>query len=158
VLAPLANFWFHEHKEGMMKNQVNVYTERAARLHANGHNCAQAVAVTFADEVRMDKPALFKISESFGRGMGNTDGTCGAISGALMILSLFKSGGDPKNVTKTTTYEFGATFYEQFVKSAGSATCRELQGLDTGTPLYSCEDCIHEAVKILYDMISEEME
>lgn len=138
-----------------MKNQVNVYTERAASLQANGHNCAQAVALAFADEVGMDKHALFKISEAFGRGMGNTDGTCGAISGALMILSLLTSGGDPKTVTKTTTYEFGTTLYERFVKSTGSATCRDLQGLDTGTSLYSCEGCVHDAVKILYDMISE---
>lgn len=138
-----------------MENQAKVYVERAAGLHANGHNCAQAVAVAFADDVGIDQNALFRISEAFGRGMGNTEGTCGAISGALMILSQLSSGGDPGNVTKTATYASGAQLYDRFVQETGSAKCSDLQGLESGTPLCSCETCIQEATGILYDILKE---
>ena len=137
-----------------MKKQESEYVEAAAQLQKNGHNCAQAVAVAFQEDVQVDPSLLFKIAEGFGRGMGNTEGTCGALSGAIMVISFLNSGGDPHQVTKQATYAIGGTAYQDFIARTGSIVCKELQGLDTGVPLCSCEKCIEEAVKITYEVLS----
>lgn len=141
-----------------MNNQEATYVEHATILHGNGHNCAQAVLGAFSDDVGIASSTLFKIAEGFGGGMGNTKGTCGALSGAIMVLSLRSSSGDPEQVTKRSTYALVGDAYERFVEQTGSAVCKDLQGLETGTVLCGCDRCIEVAVAITYDIIRENEE
>lgn len=141
-----------------MNNQEAEYVEHAAKLHGGGHNCAQAVLGAFGDDVGIASPTLFKIAEGFGGGMGNTEGTCGALSGAIMVLSLLSSSGDPERVTKRSTYALVGDAYHRFVEQTGSAVCKDLQGLDTGTPLCGCGRCIEVAVAITHDILREKEE
>ena len=57
--------------------------ELAIAKHDIKFNCAQAVACAFAEEVGVDEKVLFTAAEGFGLGMGGTEGTCGALSGAI---------------------------------------------------------------------------
>ena len=89
--------------------------------HDKGYNCAQAVACTYCDLVGIDEETMFRITEGFGAGMGNMEGTCGAVSGACALagleaqhrksvstgqqgkdLSAFKS--DPESIQGTEQY------------------------------------------------------
>ncbi len=59
---------------------MDKYIEQAVTNHNKGYNCAQSVACAFVNEVTMEEKTLFKVAEALGRGMGNMEGTCGAIS------------------------------------------------------------------------------
>lgn len=124
--------------------------EKAIALHDKGYNCAQAVALSFAEEAGIPQDVLFKACEGFGLGMGGTEATCGAVSGAVMLAGLKNSCGDlEKPTSKASTYQLTREITKQFEEKNGSLVCRELKGIDTGKVLRSCPDCIMDAVEIV---------
>ncbi|MBO5208293.1 MAG: C_GCAxxG_C_C family protein [Lachnospiraceae bacterium] len=123
--------------------------ELAIAYHDRKFNCAQAVACSFAKDLNVDEATLFKACEGFGLGMGGMCATCGAISGAVMVAGFQNSDGNLANPqTKADTYKLSKEIVNQFIEKNGSAVCRELKGVDTGTALRSCPDCIMDAVEI----------
>ncbi len=50
------------------------------------YNCAQSVACTYCDLAGLDEETMYAVAGAFGAGMGNMEGTCGALSGAGMVL------------------------------------------------------------------------
>lgn len=128
--------------------------QKAIELHNNGSNCAQAVLLAFADKVDIDEETLHKISEGFGAGMGTMNGTCGALSGAVMLAGLMNSDGDVDHpATKSSTYGIDRKLYLGFVEKSGASICRELKGVDTGKVLCSCSDCIRNAVDTVEEVL-----
>lgn len=128
--------------------------ELAINLHDKKYNCAQAVACAFADEVGVDMQTLFKACEGFGLGMGCMNGTCGAISGAVMLASFQNSDGNIDNPgTKASTYQISKTILEKFEAKNQATRCRDLKGADTGTMLRSCPGCIEDAVEIVQEVL-----
>ncbi len=130
--------------------------ETAAMYHQKGFNCAQSVACTFADQVDMNEEELFRIMEGFGLGMGGMQGTCGALSGAVAIMSLKNSKGTEDPTNKGKTYKLCRPMLEAFAKKNGATICRELKGVDTGVVLRSCPGCIDDAVDILCEALGVE--
>ena len=65
--------------------------ERAREIRAietPHHNCAQSVLMTFSKSLKMDDETAYKLCAAFGSGM-KSGITCGAVTGALMVLGLF---------------------------------------------------------------------
>ena len=128
--------------------------ELANNLHDMKYNCAQAVACAFAEEVGVDKESLFRACEGFGLGMGCTAGTCGAISGAVMLAGFKNSDGQIDNpTTKASTYQLSKAIVEKFEAKNKAISCRELKGIDTGVVLRSCPGCIEDAVEIVQEVL-----
>ena len=70
---------------------MSVYLDRARVLRASTerhYNCAQSVAVPFADVLGLDEEILCGMAANFGGGMKRAS-VCGAITGGLMVLGLF---------------------------------------------------------------------
>ena len=57
----------------------NSRIEKAGENHYNGYNCAQALACAFSDEVGLDEKTIFNLTSGLGVGMGNMEGSCGAV-------------------------------------------------------------------------------
>ncbi len=122
--------------------------------HDRKYNCCQAVLCAFADEVGMRKDVLFRAGEAFGRGMGGMNGTCGALSAAMLLAGLVKSDGDTVDPqSKAETYKYAAEIHDRFREMCGSTICRELKGVDTGKVLTSCPDCIRNSVKCVQEIL-----
>ena len=68
--------------------------ELAIAYHDKGYNCAQAVICAFSEELGVSEEILFKAAEGFGLGMGCMNGTCGAVSGAVMAAGFKNSTGN----------------------------------------------------------------
>ena len=51
-------------------------------------NCAQTVITTFCEELGLDRAIALQVANGFGGGMGRTGRTCGAVTGAYMVLGL----------------------------------------------------------------------
>ena len=118
--------------------------EKAQALHGQKANCAQAVAGAFADCVDIPFETLMRAAEGFGLGMGGMQGVCGALSAAVMLAGLKNSAGRADGSTKASTYALASQMMEDFVKKNGTCICRELKGVDTGSPRRACPDCIRD--------------
>ena len=49
-------------------------------------NCAQSVLTAFSDELGLDRNTALRLARGFGGGMGRTGKTCGAVTGAYMVI------------------------------------------------------------------------
>ena len=141
---------------GKRRRRIHIMESRkkiAIEKHDLGYNCAQSVALTYADLVDMAPEQLFKITEGFGLGGGNMQGTCGAISGAIALIGLLNSCGDLEHPsTKAQTYALGREILERFKAENGSVLCHELKGAGTGKVLRSCPDCIMDACQLFEEL------
>ena len=50
-----------------------------------GFSCSQSVLAAFAPDLGLDTAAALRVSAAFGGGMGRLGGTCGTVTGALMV-------------------------------------------------------------------------
>lgn len=115
------------------------YQKKAEELFCQGYNCAQAVFLTFAEELGMEKDVALKLASSFGGGMGGLREVCGAVSGMFMAVGL-AAGYTGKKVPeeKKAHYERLQRMAKAFEEENGSIICRELLGLNPGeTPMPS---------------------
>lgn len=96
-------------------------------------NCAQTVFSLFAEDLGLDENTALKISSAFGGGMACAE-TCGAVTGAYMVIGM-KHGhftNDPN--AKAKTKELVKQFNEKFKAQHGSLICKKLTGYDISTP------------------------
>lgn len=129
--------------------------EKAIELHDKRFNCCQAVACAFAEEIGVDEQTLFKLCEGFGLGMGCMEGTCGALSGAIMLAGLKNSDGNlDAPATKANTYKLSKEMLLKFKEKTGSTVCKELKGVETGKMLCSCPDCIRAGVEVVEEVLN----
>ena len=129
---------------------MSARSEAAVARHDKGYNCAQSVSCAFADRLGVDEVELFRMTEGLGRGVGNYDGTCGALLGAGVVAGLVTSDGNvDAPESKVETYARVARMSDEFKAACGSIVCRELKGVDSGEALTSCEDCIARAADIV---------
>ncbi|MHB8061469.1 MAG: C-GCAxxG-C-C family protein [Ruminiclostridium sp.] len=105
--------------------------DSAVQCFNNGFNCSQAVFTTYCEELGLDTETALKISGAFGGGMGHIGETCGAVTGAFMLIGLkygkFKA---EDNSAKEKTYSLVQEFTKNFKADFGSVKCKELVKYD----------------------------
>ena len=121
--------------------------DKVAEKHKSGYNCAQAVACAYCDQVGIDEETMFRMTEGLGLGMGGMEGTCGAVTAACVI-----AGAKNSTVEMGGPGSKGAT-YKIFKEESGSVICKELKGVETGTPAKACPDCVKDAARILEEVV-----
>ena len=114
-----------------MKIDVKARAEHAKKLFEEGYNCAQSVALAYADITELDSETLAKIAAPFGGGMGRLREVCGAVSG-MSLLAGFITPCPSKDdaVAKRENYALVQKFAEAFREKNGAIVCRTLLGLD----------------------------
>jgi C_GCAxxG_C_C family probable redox protein len=110
-------------------------------------NCAQAVAIGFADVAGMDQDTISRCAQAYGSGLATMDGTCGALTGAGLVIGL----AIPDKVSARKSM---ATVMQRFKTRNGSTVCKDLKGVATGCPLRSCVDCVADAASFLCDELN----
>jgi C_GCAxxG_C_C family probable redox protein len=111
-------------------------SEKAVDYFRSKFNCSQAVLTVFGPEYGLSENDSLKIACAFGGGMGRQQHTCGAVTGALMVLGLKygKALSDPEE-KKQLTYSKTREFFDEFNKLNGTTNCRELlDNLDMTDP------------------------
>lgn len=109
--------------------------DNAVNCFQHGFNCSQAVFSTYCEQLGLDAETAFKVSCPFGAGMGRMACTCGAVTGAFMLIGL-KHGKykEEDNVARELSYRLVREFSEKFKAVNGSLLCRELLNCDLSTP------------------------
>lgn len=127
--------------------------DHALELHRLNYNCAQAVACTLAPAVGADEDVCFRATEALGAGMGGLTETCGAITGAAVIVGMANSNGKDDPTSKQRTYCIVRKLVGDFRTQNGSTLCPILKGIETKQPLRSCNDCILDALHFAVDAL-----
>jgi C_GCAxxG_C_C family probable redox protein len=106
--------------------------DNAIEYFRNKFNCSQAVFTVFGTEYGLTENECLKAACAFGGGMGRQQFTCGAVTGALMVLGLeYGKGINDNEEKKQLTYLKTRELFAEFTKLNGSINCRELlNGLD----------------------------
>ncbi len=103
----------------------------AKELFLQGYNCAQAVFGAFCEDFGIDKNTGFVLSSGFGGGISRRREVCGAVSGAVMVLSLKHGYHDAKaDEAKKALYSKVRGVLSEIEDETGSIICRELLGLE----------------------------
>ena len=118
------------------------------KKRCNSHNCAQAVVCTYCDLVGLPEHTALDIAGAYGTGMGNMEGTCGALVGAGMILGLHTKD---RNLSRARM----KVLMEKFHERNGANQCRLLKGIGTGKVLRDCPDCVADASEFLEEFLSK---
>ncbi|MBQ5984807.1 MAG: C_GCAxxG_C_C family protein [Bacteroidales bacterium] len=122
----------------------------AEKKRCNSHNCAQSVVCTYCDRVGLPEGTALDIAGAYGTGMGNMEGTCGAIVGAGMIIGLATRD---RNLSRSRMKELMTRFQER----NGATRCKLLKGIETGKVLRDCPDCVADASEFLEDILGESL-
>lgn len=105
--------------------------ERAKALFNEGYNCAQSVALAYADITPLDEQMVATITASFGGGLGRLREVCGAVSGMAFVASFISPCPTATDATaKKQNYALVQEFAEKFRQQNGNIVCRSLLGLD----------------------------
>lgn len=123
----------------------------------SGCNCSQAIFSTYSPEYGVNAEMAQKIACGFGAGMGRLGKTCGAVSGAYMLISLLH-GED-----KEKTYSLIQEFSKRFIERNQTTECNELLGVDlitgdkqtaTGRVAKICPHLVRDAAEIFEDIMN----
>jgi C_GCAxxG_C_C family probable redox protein len=107
----------------------------AASLFNQGFNCSTAVFAAFAPSYGLEPDLALRLAGAFGGGMARQGETCGAVSGALLVIGLrFGQTIPGDSTTKEHAYSVARAFIDRFVASCGTTKCRPLLGVDISTP------------------------
>ena len=120
----------------------------AEKKRCNTHNCAQAVVCTYCDLVDLPEQMALDIAGAYGTGMGNMEGTCGALVGAGIILGLHTKD---RNLSRARM----KVLMDKFQQRNGATRCRLLKGIGTGKVLRDCPDCVADASEFLEEFLSQ---
>ena len=112
-------------------NKVN----EAVEYFNKGFNCSQAIFSTYGPEFGLEKETALKIATPFGGGISQMGETCGAVTGALMVIGL-KYGriAIEDTESKEKTYEIVHELVKRFNERHGSIKCKDILGYDLNTP------------------------
>ncbi|MHA1987048.1 MAG: C-GCAxxG-C-C family protein [Promethearchaeota archaeon] len=108
--------------------------EEAVSSFADGFSCSQSIVSAYGTEFGLDREKALKISTGFGGGMGRLGGTCGAVTGAIMVIGLKYGRVTIEDMeSKEKTYELVREFIDKFKEINGSTSCNKLLDCDINT-------------------------
>lgn len=142
--------------------------EKAIHSFNNGMNCSQSIVTTYADHLKFDSDMALSVSAGFGGGIGNMQKTCGAVTGAFMVLGIYNSKLHANNSDAVNaTNEMVKRFTHYFDALHGSLDCKsilncnlstvegERQFQDQDLKKNICSKCISDSIKLIELLINE---
>ena len=143
----------------------NSLSEAAVKKFGEGYSCSQAIVLTYGTLYGIDERTAKTVARSFGGGMARTCQTCGAVTGAYMVLG-FKNDSADEKLAKEKTYALVQEFSRRFQAKHGHVNCRQLLNCDLGTEegqeyfknnnLYQkCAGFVRDTACILEDLVKD---
>ena len=121
----------------------------AEKKRCGSHNCTQAVLCTYHDFTGMDEETIKNAGNAFAAGMGNMEGTCGALVGAGIVLGLATQD-------KAKSIKGMRMIMDKFKQRNGATQCKLLKGVGTGKVLRECPLCVADASEFLEEILEKE--
>lgn len=145
---------------------MNSKEQTAAQYFDSGFNCAQSVLSAFAEDLDLERELAQRITSGFGSGMGRLQQTCGAVTGAFIVMGMYCTREGACCNDEDQLYSLMQKFNEKFKQiNHGTTQCRELLNCDLNTDEGQnyfhendigekvCQVCIKSSVKIIRDLL-----
>lgn len=139
--------------------------DEAVDCFCRGAACSQAIVGTYGPLVGLAREQGVKLSCGFAGGMRLAQ-TCGAVTGAFMVLGLKYAGPHcDRRDGRESVYAAIRTFTAKFQGRNGTVVCKELLGCDISTPQGAqqatneglfrsiCPRLVQDAAEILEEML-----
>ncbi|MDD1693104.1 MAG: C-GCAxxG-C-C family protein [Methanoregula sp.] len=110
-------------------------SDEAVASYGSRFTCSAAVFAAFSEDLGLDPDMAKKIACGFGAGISKTGNTCGAVSGAILVIGL--KYGKTKVEDDAATEKTRALvrqFIREFTEKNGSINCTELLGYNLDNP------------------------
>ncbi|UCH21146.1 MAG: DUF2703 domain-containing protein [Deltaproteobacteria bacterium] len=142
--------------------------EATVQTYQTSYPCAQSLLSVYADEFGLDKEIALKVAAPFVGGMGMRGETCGAVTGAFMVLGLKYGGIKDRGTLVMEMQRLLAEFVNKFEARHGSINCEKLLGVNISTPdgfktaaekgLLStlCPNLVRNAAEITEELLASE--
>ncbi|MEE8620182.1 MAG: C-GCAxxG-C-C family protein [Dehalococcoidia bacterium] len=140
--------------------------EEAKKQFKKGFHCAPAVLSTYSEQLGLEKALALKIACGFGAGIGRMGKTCGAVTGALMVIGLkYGQVNLADEESSQRTYTLVKEFIDRFTALHSSIECKELIGYDlsdsgelslardSGVFQNKCPSFVYDSACILEDIL-----
>jgi len=140
--------------------------DEAVTMFNQRFNCSQAVLATCGAPRGLDRTVALRMAEVFGGGMGRMGLTCGAVTGAFMVIGLKHAKLTPEDdASRQKSVELARQFREKFEARHGSICCQDLLGVDLSRPagyqeaidrgvfVSLCPKLVHDAVEIVEELL-----
>ncbi len=134
----------------------------------NGNNCAQSVVKAYVDQLEVDEQQAMDMALGFGGGMGKMQKSCGAVTGAYMVIGLHNSKAiEDADKRKEQTPEMIQTFRQLFCQRHQTDQCIHLLECDIRTDAGRqvfvnhklkdkvCSKCIESSIVILEELFNK---
>jgi len=105
----------------------------AEESFASGLYCAESVVLALAKAQGIESDLLPRIATAFCSGMARSCGTCGALTGAMMGVSLALGRSEAK-ASVQPSYDATQRLIREFEQEFGARDCHVLLGCDLNTP------------------------
>jgi C_GCAxxG_C_C family probable redox protein len=110
-------------------------SEQAVSKFLDGFLCSQAILSTYGPDNGLDSDLALKLATGLGGGMGRLGQTCGAVTGAILVVGLKKGAVIAEDIaSREATYNVVKKFLNRFEKQNGSTICRDLLSCDISKP------------------------
>lgn len=140
--------------------------EKAKKQFEKGFSCAPAVLSAYAARLGLEEALALRIACGFGGGIGRTGRTCGAVTGAVMVIGLKYGQTDVADEeSRQRTLKLVRKFIDEFTALHGSIECRELIGYDLSDSAElklarknkvfqdKCTSFVYDSARILEDIL-----
>lgn len=139
--------------------------QQAVDYFNQGRSCSQAIVMSYGPDLGLTSEIGMKVSAAFGGGIARQAETCGAVSGALMMLGLTLDAN--RENLKESAYILAQEFISKFSERNRSIVCKSLLGVDISTPegkqqakekdlhIHLCSKYVQDAAEILEEMIAK---
>ena len=116
----------------MEANFVDSVRQSAEDAFSSGLYCAESVVLALAKAQGVESDLLPKVATAFCSGMSRTCGTCGALTGAMMGVSL-SLGRSEASKSVQPAYTAAQRLIREFEQEFGARDCNALLGCDLNT-------------------------
>jgi len=141
--------------------------DQAVGMFSQRYNCAQSVLACCGARFGLDRDLAVRLAAALGGGMGRGE-TCGAVSGALLVLGLRFASLDPQDAaTKAKVYDLARQLQKRFEQRNKFVRCSDLIGCDMATPAgqqeardkgllkSTCPKLVKDAAEIVEQILAE---
>jgi len=146
----------------------NSRVNQAVTCFNEGMLCSQAMLLTYGPQFGIDQDTALRVARPFGSGIARMGETCGAVSGAYMVLGL-RFQDENEKVAKEKCYVLCRELAKRFKDINGSTSCSQLLQCDIGTPegqskfrqdnlIKHCQSYVRCSAEILEQILLEDAE
>jgi C_GCAxxG_C_C family probable redox protein len=135
-------------------------TFRIFKLSAAGFCCTQIMLKLALEDEGTENDDLIRAVQGLCKGIGESQKTCGVLSGGVGILGLYAGKGNEREYSKENFSQMLDEYCEWFENEFGTTECQQLIGVtkfESGDQSYQvkCGDIMVKSYTKIYEILSE---